>query len=111
MLRVLDAPAAIAARGFAPGASLEVDLEVDDSEIATNTGRWHLSVSDGSGSLTPSTATSDSLRLGSRGLAALYAGTPLASLRKAGLAWGPAEADGAIETAFRGATPYMLDYF
>lgn len=111
MLRVLDAPAAIAARGFAPGASLEVDLELDDFEVASNTGRWHLSVSDGSGSLTPSTATSDCLRLRSRGLAALYAGTPLTSLRKAGLAWGSADADGAIETAFRGATPYMLDYF
>ena len=30
MLRLLDAPAAIAARGFAVGASLEVDLELDE---------------------------------------------------------------------------------
>ncbi|WBQ08000.1 GNAT family N-acetyltransferase [Kribbella sp. CA-293567] len=112
MLRLLDAPAAISARGFAPGASLEVDLELDDSELAANTGRWHLSVSGGSGSLTPSTSTGEVLRLGSRGLSALYSGTPLATMRRAGLAWGGATAgDGAIDTAFAGATSYMLDYF
>ncbi|GAA0930678.1 hypothetical protein GCM10009554_14050 [Kribbella koreensis] len=112
MLRVLDAPAAISARGFAPGASLEVDLDLDDSELGANTGRWHLSVSGGSGSLTPSTSSGDALRLGSRGLTALYAGTPLPAVRKAGLAWGGAAADdGAIDTAFSGATSYMLDYF
>jgi predicted acetyltransferase len=112
MLRVLDAPAAISARGFAPGASLEVDLDLDDAELSANSGRWHLSVSGGSGSLTPSTASGDALRLGSRGLTALYAGTPLPSVRRAGLAWGGSTADdGAIDTAFGGATPYMLDYF
>nr|WP_239062128.1 GNAT family N-acetyltransferase [Streptomyces sp. SID13031] len=112
MLRLLDAPAAIAARGFGPGVSLEVDLELDDSELAANTGRWHLSVSGGSGALTPSTSSGDALRLGSRGLTALYSGTPLASVRKAGLASGGAAADdGAIDTAFAGATSYMLDYF
>lgn len=57
MLRVLDAPAAIAARGFAPGATVEVDLELEDLEVGGNTGRWHLSVADGSGSLTPSTGS------------------------------------------------------
>ncbi|MEV6415904.1 GNAT family N-acetyltransferase [Kribbella sp. NPDC051718] len=112
MLRVLDAPAAISARGFALGASLEVDLDLDDSELSANTGRWHLSVSGGSGSLTRVESAGDALRLGSRGLTALYAGTPLAAVRKAGLAWGGAAADdGAIDTAFSGSTSYMLDYF
>jgi predicted acetyltransferase len=112
MLRVLDVSAAISARGFAPGASLEVDLDLDDSELIANTGRWHLSVSNGTGSLTPAKSSGDALRLGSRGLTALYAGTPLAAVRKAGLAWGgSASDDGAIDTAFSGATPYMLDYF
>ena len=112
MLRLLDAPAAIAARGFAPGASLEVDLELEDSELASNTGRWHLSVADSSGTLTPSTATGDALRLGARGLAALYAGTPLAALRGAGLASGGSTgSDGPVDTAFAGASPYMLDFF
>ena len=112
MLRLLDAPAAIAGRGFTVGASLEADLELEDSEVSTNNGRWHLSIADGSGSLTPSTATGDVLRLGARGLAALYAGTPLAALRRAGLAsGGQTTADGSIDTAFAGGTSYMLDFF
>jgi predicted acetyltransferase len=112
MLRMVDAPAAIAARGFAPGLSLEADLDLEDSELAGNTGRWHLSVADGSGQLTPSTATGDALRLGARGLAALYAGTPLAALRRSGLAAGGSTgSDGAIDSAFAGGPSYMLDYF
>jgi len=111
MLRLLDAPAAIAARGFAVGASLEVDLELEDAELPSNTGRWHLSVADGSGSLTPSTATGEALRLTARGLAGLYAGTPLATLRRAGLALGGSQAaDAPLDSAFTSAS-YMLDYF
>lgn len=112
MLRMIDAPTAISARGFALGASLEVDLELEDPELTGNSGRWHLSVSNGSGALTTSTATGDALQLGARGLAALYAGTPLASLRKAGLASGGSVAgDGPIDTAFASGTSYMLDFF
>jgi hypothetical protein len=51
------------------------------------------------------------LRLGPRGFAALYAGTPVATLRLAGLAaGGDAAADAALDSAF-GATAFMLDYF
>jgi predicted acetyltransferase len=112
MLRLIDAPTAVSARGFALGASLEVDLELEDPELTSNAGRWHLSVADGSGSLSPSATSGDALRLGARGLAALYSGTPLATLRKAGLAAGGSiDADGAIDTAFGSGTSYMLDYF
>jgi hypothetical protein len=42
----------------------------------------------------------------------LYAGTSLAALRGAGLLQGGSvAADPAIEAAFAGPTPYMLDYF
>jgi predicted acetyltransferase len=112
MLRMVDAAAAIAGRGFAAGVSVEAELELHDAELPANTGRWHLSVADGSGRLTPSPATGDALRLGARGLAALYAGTPLATLRRSGLAaGGSTDADGAIDTAFAGGPSYMLDYF
>ena len=49
MLRLLDAPAAIAARGFAAGAVLELDLRIDDPDVPENSGDWHLSVADGAG--------------------------------------------------------------
>jgi len=51
------------------------------------------------------------LALGARGLAALYAGTPVATLRRAGLAdGGGPDADAALDGAFA-ATPFMLDGF
>ena len=49
--------------------------------------------------------------LGARGLAALYAGTPLVTLRQAGLAVGGRPADDAALDAAFAATPYMLDAF
>ena len=51
------------------------------------------------------------MHLGARGLAALYAGTPLVTLRQAGLvSGGAAEGDAVLDAAFA-ATPYMLDSF
>jgi GNAT superfamily N-acetyltransferase len=51
------------------------------------------------------------LTLGPRGLAALYAGTPLATLRRAGLvAGGDPHGDAALDAAF-GADPFMLEFF
>ena len=51
------------------------------------------------------------LRLGARGLAALYAGTPVGALRLSGLAsGGTPDDDAALDAAFA-ATAYMLDDF
>jgi hypothetical protein len=122
MLRLLDAPAAIAARGF-PATDLAVPLQLADDLRPANAGRWELAVRDGAGRLTscrtdrvpvpasPASPAGPALELGARGLAALYAGTPVATLRRAGLATGgcPA-ADAALDGAFA-ATPFMLDDF
>jgi predicted acetyltransferase len=133
MLRVVDAPAAIAARGFPAAVSASVPLEVNDPSRPVNSGRWQLTVADGQGTLLPngpvsSPAPLDSspdrgasatraggdrspITLGARGLAALYAGTPVATLRLAGLAGGGShDADAALDAAFA-ATPYMVDDF
>jgi predicted acetyltransferase len=116
MLRVVDAPAAIAARGFPPGLTLSVPLVIDDNTRPANFGHWQLSVADGKGVLIPNgpvspPASHPMLTLGARGLAALYAGTPVATLRLAGLASGGArDADAAVDAAFAG-TAYMLDDF
>jgi predicted acetyltransferase len=133
MLRVVDAPAAIAARGFPAAVSLTVPLLIADHTRPANSGRWDLTVAGGKGSLTPAPAARAQLRparpavparptgsplaepapvtLGPRGLAALYAGTPVVTLRQAGLASGGApEDDAALDAAFA-ATPYMLDNF
>jgi predicted acetyltransferase len=109
MLRVLDAPAAIEGRGFPEAAGLAVPLTLADDQLPGNTGHWLLEVAGGKGTLTR--GRSAGLRLGPRGLAALYAGAPLATLRRAGLAEGGTPgADAALDTAFA-ATAYMTDFF
>ncbi len=52
MLRLLDAPAAIAARGF-PATDLAVPLQITDDLRPANSGRWELTVRAGTGRLSP----------------------------------------------------------
>jgi predicted acetyltransferase len=115
MLRVVDAPAAIAARGFPPAVSLSLPLVITDHTRPANSGRWQLSVSDGKGILIPNgpvvPPAPEALTVGARGLSALYAGTPVSTLKLAGLAAGGApDADAALDAAFA-ATPFMVDEF
>jgi predicted acetyltransferase len=126
MLRVLDARAAIAGRGF-PAVDIDVPLHITDDLVAANTGSWTLTIRSGQGSLVPAVAfaappgvataarvadaSGPAFRLGARGLAALYAGTPVATLRSAGLLdGGTPEGDCALDSAFT-ATAFMLDAF
>ncbi len=112
MLRLIDAPAAIAGRGFPAGVVLDVALRIEDPDLPENAGDWRLSVAEGTGTLTPAEPSADALRLGARGLAALYAGTPVAALRAGGLvAGGSAAVDSALAAAFGGPAAYMLDDF
>jgi predicted acetyltransferase len=112
MLRVVDAAAAIAARGFPAAVSPRVRLRIVDDLRPANSGHWQLTVAGGTGTLEPvASGASAPVHLGARGLAALYAGTPLVTLRQAGLATGgTAQDDAALDAAFA-ATPYMLDSF
>src|SRR6266567_3517880 len=86
MLRVVDAPAAIAGRGFPAATSLTVPLRITDEVRPANSGRWRLTVAGGAGTLDPLGPDAPAVTLGARGLAALYTGTPLVTLRQAGLA-------------------------
>jgi predicted acetyltransferase len=112
MLRVVDVPAAIAARGFPSAVSASVPLEIRDRARRANAGSWQLTVARGSGTLIQNDGgSSPRITLGARGLAALYAGTPVAALRLAGLASGGSpDGDAALDAAFA-ATPYMVDDF
>lgn len=114
MLRVVDAPGAVAERGFPAAAELTAAVELADPLCPGNEGRWTLEVSGGKAALTPGGAApvgGAPLIVGPRGFAALYAGTPLATLRRAGLATGgTAAGDAALDTAFA-ASPFLHDYF
>jgi predicted acetyltransferase len=108
MLRIVDAPAAIAARGFPAGVSAEVPLYVDDPQRPGNAGPWRLIVADGAGRLERGAEVPGAVRTNARGLAALYAGVPAATLTRAGLIEG---GDPAVLGTVFAATAFMLDYF
>jgi predicted acetyltransferase len=114
MLRLVDAPAAIAGRGFPAGTAVSVPVEIADTQLPANAGRWQLTIDGGTGRLDRAgdlaSQPGDMLRLSARGLAALYAGIPLVTLRLAGLAAGPAANDDALDGAFA-CTAFMIDNF
>lgn len=109
MLRLVDAPAAIAARGFPQGVDVEVPMTVTDPLLPGNSGDWLVQVKDGRGQLV--LGSGGGLELSANGLAALFAGTRVGTLRRAGLARrGDERLDDRLDAAFAG-TAFMLDYF
>jgi predicted acetyltransferase len=111
MLRVVNAKAAIEARGFAGAVDGSVLVNLVDDALPENTGAWELTVAGGKGALTRAEGRPGALTLGARGLAAMYAGTPLPALRLAGLADGGAADDDTFLTAAFAGTAFMLDSF
>jgi predicted acetyltransferase len=115
MLRVLDAPKAIAARGFSPAVSGSVAIALQDPLLPVNSGSWQMQMSGGRAELIPIAATdvlAPSLRLGPNGFAAMFAGAPVRLLRAAGLAsGGDQDGDELLDAAFAGSPAYLLEYF
>jgi predicted acetyltransferase len=112
MFRLLNAPAAIASRGMAERVSGSALLSLTDPLLPSQSGTWRLEAEGGHAELTRTSPSEEALHLGPNGLACLYAGTSLHTLRTAGLvAGGRADADGFLDAAFAGSTPYLLEYF
>jgi predicted acetyltransferase len=111
MLRLVDSAAAIAARGFAARARVSVPLEIADPEFPENTGRFVLAVEDGRGRLEP--GGEGTIRVGIGALSALFTGwAGTATLARAGLLEGGAPGErAALDLAFAGPTPWMVDEF
>lgn len=111
MLRVVDVPGAVAARGWPRHLDLAVDLELVDDVCPWNAGRWRLVVHAGEGRL--EAGGRGTVRLTERGLALLYAGAAgTAVARRAGLLSGGDQAsDQYLDAAFAGPRPSLLDYF
>lgn len=111
MLRVLDLPGAVAARGFPPAVTCAVPLRTTDHEATEADGSWLLHVAGGIGTLEGCDVEAEAVHLGARAVAALYAGTPVSVLRRAGLvSSGSPTHDAALDAAF-GSDAYLLDYF
>lgn len=110
MLRLVDVPAALEARGFAHEITGELHLAVHDDVLTHNHGHFVVQVKDGHAEVTR--GGRGEIEVGAGGLAALYSGymSPF-QLRQAGLLEGP---DAALATAmalFAGPAPWMVDFF
>ena len=111
MARIIDAPGAIAARGYAPGSKIAVALRIDDAQCEWNAGRWRLVVEDGEGYL--ERGGDAGVHVGIGALSALYTGyaSPW-QLASAGLLRADApDAFAALGAAFAGPSPWMPDFY
>lgn len=110
MVRVVDLPAAMEARGYSPGVQAELHFEVADDLIEQNVGPWTVRVQDGAAKA--ERGGRGELRLDVRALASLYTGhLSVATLENIGWLEGPPEALQAAQTVFAGPAPWMSDGF
>ena len=111
MLRIVDAPAAIAVRGYSPDMEIEVPFSVEDAILPDNAGAWTLRVGGGKGHLEP--GGEDGPRFGIGALSSLYTGwASTATLSRAGLLEGGSPAQRrSLDAAFAGQTPWMMEEF
>lgn len=111
MLRLIDARAAMAARGWPAHVDVEVHLNILDHVVPANAGPHVLRVVDGEGTLVPGGSGDASLGIGA--LAQLHSGHATA----AQLAWArrinsPSREDvAALDAAFRAPQPWEWRYF
>jgi predicted acetyltransferase len=111
MTRIVDAEGAVAARGFAPGLEIEVPFELRDPLLLANDGCFVLRVREGRGRLERGGRGGPALEIGA--FSSLYTGwASTETLRRTGkLAGGSAGQAAALDAAFAGPTPWMVDEF
>ncbi|MCP4249766.1 MAG: GNAT family N-acetyltransferase [bacterium] len=110
LLRLIDVPAALEARGYAAGVSGELHLEVADDRLNQNDGRFTLTVADGSSRVTE--GGRGDFRVDVRGLAAIYTGyLAPGELTATGLVDAPDHSLATAGALFAGPAPWMPDMF
>lgn len=110
MLRVLDVPAALQARGYPAGFSGALHLDVDDDLFPENRGRFVLEVENGEAEVRP--GGDGDVKLHVRALAPLYSGFLLPSaLQLAGVLQADEDSLRTATTLFSGPPPAMPDMF
>jgi len=110
MTRIVDAPAAIAARGW-PAVPATVDLHILDARRAANNGRFRLQVGDRAAALVPGGSGRITIDIGT--LSSLYTGFVTATeMAHAGrLAGATADDVRALTDVFCAPMPFLRDYF
>jgi len=113
MLRLLDVPGALEARGAPPGMTARVALRVHDEQVPDNDGAYVLQVADGEVKVTRETAP-NAIALDVGALSTLYSGhTTCATLARMGRLSGgePAKDWAVLDAVFAGRPPAMVDDF
>jgi predicted acetyltransferase len=109
MLRIVHVEAALRARGY-PRVDADIELDVADSELPDNNGKYRLVVRGGSAEVTR--GGSGKVRLDVRALATLYSGYLRASdLARSGRITGDASSLETLEALFAGPNPALGDFF
>lgn len=110
MVRIIDLPAALAARGYPAGVAAELHLEVEDELLPSNQGRFVLRVADGAGHA--ERGGQGHMRLHIRDLVTLYSGyfTPQ-ELLQASEVRADAASLAAAAQIFAGPRPWLPDMF
>lgn len=111
MARMIDVARAVEARGFAPGLDLELHLALRDARLPANDGCFVLQVAKGRSRLEP--GGRGTLCLDAASFASLYTGwADTGILARAGrLEGGSGEERAALDAAFAGPTPWLLEQF
>ncbi len=110
MLRVVDVEQALVQRGYNAAVSASLHLDVRDDVLPENAGRWQVEI--GEGNVAVKRGGRGEIRLDIRALAAIYSGhlTPF-DLAMTGQVEGPPESLAAMQAAFAGQPPWMLEQF
>jgi predicted acetyltransferase len=113
MLRVLNVPAALAARGWPPNLKVAFTLFVNDPYFPENEGPWEISISDGRGFVTRTDEQNKAhIRSSSNALAALFSGClDAAALRRMGRLEADDRHISLLNAAFSGSYPFLADHF
>ena len=112
MLRLVDVPAALAARRYPAGVTADLTIAVTDSFLDWNNGVWRLAVAGTTGQATPADGSAG-LRMDQRTLARLYAGyvTPAEAAALGLLEVRDPAALVAADNIFAGPRPFIADFF
>jgi predicted acetyltransferase len=110
MVRILDLPAALAARGYPAGVTAEWQLDYADDQLSENTGRWVVRIQGGAATVSP--GGDGRIRATVRGLSGLFSGAyPAEVMADPTYLVGSDDDLASLTLAFAGPSPWMDDHF
>ena len=110
MIRILDLPAALTARGYPTGVSAEWHLDYGDDQLPENTGRWLVRIDGGTATVSP--GGDGRIRATVRGLSGLFSGAySAAAMADPAHLVAPDDNLASLTQTFAGPSPWMDDHF